>query len=237
MRWIVIALLLINLGVFVWKTSEQNEGRRAEGPQPPAAEPGAARLPMLAELDPDALRERSEDGEREGVGESSQNDTAAADGEGEQVCYTLGPFKSGDATRDSIRTWLRGRVSDVNLRQDERREIALYWVYFPPTASRDEAVARMNALKAEGITDVQVVPKGDMANAVSLGVFRKSASRDRRLREMSAKGYEPKVSNRYRTVKADWLDVLVAPPATLDAAEFGDAFPGLELNATPCKKT
>ena len=70
--------------------------------------------PHYEQLDADAIRERRKD---DAPGATS---TAASSVEGEggetptgdtRACFTLGPFKPGDAKRDSVRTWLRGRVS------------------------------------------------------------------------------------------------------------------------------
>jgi len=44
-------------------------------------------------------------------------------------------------------------------------------------------------MRAQGIEDIIVVPKGDMANAISLGVYSRTEFRDRRLKELNAKGH------------------------------------------------
>ena len=242
MKWIVMALLVANLGVLIWKTSVVEPAPQSMSTPTPRSDSGA-NLPLLSEVDAASLRARIDrqavttavaNAEPTALGDEDGPANAPAASPGTLLCYSAGPFKSGGSLRDRVRTWLRGRVSRVRLRQDERREVALYWVHFPPAASRDDANARLAELKAKGITDVQVVPKGDMANAVSLGVFSKTSSRDRRLREMKKHGYEPQVSNRYRTVKADWLDVAIEPELNFDTEEFAKAFPGVDLDSQPC---
>jgi hypothetical protein len=223
MKWIVVLLLLANAGLFGWQTYQK---KNAPPPKPepvPEQEAGTVnRLPLLSELDPTALRERNLAG-KSGSG-------AAAAG---ARCFAVGPFSTGDTNRTSVQAWLEKQGATVSTRQDERREVALYWVYFPPAASRGAAIAKVEQLRQKGVRDVLVVPKGDMANAISLGVFSKSISRDRRLVELRQKGYQPKVADRYRTVKADWLDVSVSDPDFL-SSDFSNEFPTLELKKRSC---
>ena len=52
-------------------------------------------------------------------------------------------------------------------RVDERRELALYWIFFPPFETRAAARERVADLKAKGVEDIFTINRGDMANAVA----------------------------------------------------------------------
>ena len=148
------------------------------------------------------------------------------------ACLTLGPL-AADAPVQEMSRWLTQAGATVDVRTDERREVALYWVYFPPRASRDLAVAEVERLRGEGVTDVIAVPKGDMANAVSLGVFSRTDSRDRRVREMNQRGYQPSVSPRYRVKRASWVDVS-ARADRLTKSIIQARWPDVEISPKPC---
>jgi hypothetical protein len=149
-----------------------------------------------------------------------------------RACLTLGPL-SADAPLEDMRAWLQSTGTTVDVRTDERREVALYWVYFPPRTSREKAVAEVERLRNEGITDVIAVPKGDMANAISLGVFSLTDSRDRRVKEMNQRGYQPSVAPRYRVKRATWID-LSAPLGMLPEQNIRSRWPEVELRQQPC---
>ena len=148
------------------------------------------------------------------------------------TCLTVGPLGE-DAPVDAVGEWLKGLGAEVEVRSDERREVALYWIYFPPTATRAEAVTQVERMRAEGIDDVLVVPKGDMANAVSLGVFSRTDSRDRRLKELNDKGYRPSIAPRYRTKRATWVDAS-APIGSVSPDTVRQRWPDLAVAPTAC---
>jgi hypothetical protein len=149
-----------------------------------------------------------------------------------RVCLTLGPL-SANAAVAQMRTWFEQGQASVDVHTDERREVAMHWVYFPPRGTRAVAVTEVERLRKEGVTDVIAVPKGDMANAISLGVFSRIESRDRRLKEMNQRGYQPSVAPRYGAKRATWVDVS-APSGALSDETVRARWPAVEVRRTPC---
>ena len=262
MKRVVYALLAVNLGLLTWnlltRGPERPSPQLTAAAPAPAPDDNAPTLPLLTELAKDSLRERAtaeDDGPASaeapplpepnlpappvGAGlpanppvDPAPEPTASPDPPTPRACLTLGPL--GDtAPLTEIQTWLEQRGASVDIRTDERREVALYWIYFPPVTSRREAVAQVERLREEGLSDVIVVPKGDMENAISLGVFSRTDTRDRRLRELNAKGYQPSISPRYRTTLATWMDVS-APEDTISDDAVQARWPELELVRKPC---
>lgn len=148
-------------------------------------------------------------------------------------CYSIGPLDN-DSQIAAIRTWLVAMGGNPVLRVDERRELERYWVYFPPLQSREEALQKAERMRSEGIEDVIAVPKGDMTNAISLGVFSQRASLERRLQELRKLGYEPSIMPRYRTEEASWFDVSFEEGERLSQSELSSRFPDVELAETRC---
>ncbi|MDH3413871.1 MAG: hypothetical protein OEM98_15480, partial [Gammaproteobacteria bacterium] len=78
------------------------------------------------------------------------------------------------------------------------------------------------------------VQKGDMANAISLGVFSQRISLERRLQELKKLGYEPSIMPRYRTEEASWFDVSFEEGERLSQSELSARFPDTELSDASC---
>jgi len=282
MNWVVYALLALNLGLLTWNLHTRAATGAMPAPQSGEQTSGAVnQLPLLTELDKDALRLRvtatvaaTPPSQASTAGNAAALTAAVApasttagadssatplvtnvsavlqpnpaiagstDAEGtdavvnavvSRACLTLGPL-GAEAPVADIRTWLQQAGAAVDVRIDERREVALYWVYFPPRITRKIAVVEVERLRAEGVTDVIVVPKGDMTNAISLGVFSRTDSRDRRVKEMKQRGYQPAVAPRYRVKRATWIDVSALAGALLDE-ELQSRWPAVEIQRKPC---
>ena len=149
------------------------------------------------------------------------------------LCYSIGPMLA-DEEISAMGEWLEGQGGQLELRVDERRELSLYWVYFPSLPSRAAAVERVSRMKAEGLNDIYIIPAGDQANAISLGVYSQRSSLDRRLRELKAKGYDPSIVPRYRTTKAAWFDAIFLAIYQYPATEFADLFPAIQMAPVTC---
>ena len=89
-------------------------------------------------------------------------------------------------------------------------------------------------MRSQGIEDVIAVSSGNMANAISLGVFTQRNSLERRLQELQAFGYEPLILTRYSSEKASWLDVSFDEGEGLTQKEFAARFPEAALSEASC---
>lgn len=150
------------------------------------------------------------------------------------TCFSVGPLLSDEETR-SMTDWIEANGGNGSLRVDERREVALFWVYFPPLASRQAAVERVLQMRQDDLDDIYIIPRGDMANAISLGVYSRTGSLDRRLRELRTRGYQPSVAPRYRTSRAYWFDARFPDDFVFPRESFGAAFPTAEMVPVDCR--
>ncbi len=149
------------------------------------------------------------------------------------ICYSVGPMAADEQIK-AVQNWLVKRGAKLILREAERRELERYWVYFPPLGSRDEASRKVADMRAQGVVDISVLHKGDMANAISLGMFSRRETLERRLKDLHSKGHKPAVVPRYRSVKGAWFDVTM--PKTLSADAFQNAFAKIDLRKESCAK-
>ena len=127
-------------------------------------------------------------------------------------CFLAGPWP--DVPPAEVLEWLQAHNAQVMSFQSRSSR---YRVYLGPFKNRERATQTMVSLKKDlGIQDVAWIPSGPLRDAVSLGVYLKRESVDRRLRALHALGLEPKVqpplagsslrgsTSDLRTLLTDW---------------------------------
>ncbi|MGR8920428.1 MAG: hypothetical protein ACU85V_12480 [Gammaproteobacteria bacterium] len=205
MRWLALALLLVNLGLFGWQyaTHVENRTRVALATEPlPPDTPTLVMLSELDELPASKSPEERPDPVPAGFSEVYDHVDRA------DVCVDVGPFPD-ISTRDAFRDWIRDYVAELNMRVEQVRERQFFWVYLEPTTD-EAAQAQMSSLERKGVTDIMLIRRGDLKNAISLGLFRSQDSVNRRLAEMSEKGYQPVVVPRFRAKDHYWFTAALA---------------------------
>jgi hypothetical protein len=103
------------------------------------------------------------------------------------VCLEWGAFVGGDAARAGQALEQLGLGAKLTQRKQE--EVAGFWVYIPPLASRQAAAQQAGELKRLGVDDYFVVPDDPKwRNAISLGVFKTEEAANARRDAVRAKG-------------------------------------------------
>jgi len=251
-KWVILCLVLINVVFFGWQLSRDQEVVVAGEPVPPATRSAMVnRLLLVSELDRGVLRQRrnvpspqpSAPPEQRSPAEVAKRhaDTAsvsrenalAAPLESDIECYTVGPLQNEDDI-SALSAWFSAQGSLATLRSDERREVVSTWVFLPPLESRQAANDRMQEMQAANIDDIYVIPRGDMANAVSLGLFSQKDSLERRIVQLEERGFTPSVLPRYRTVTASWFDVATSAAEPITVGVLDQIFPDLVIRQVAC---
>lgn len=223
MRLIFITLVIANLALLAWGFL-MPPGPEAEAPPDLTPNPYSdyATIYLLSELDSaKAILERSQarssssEQAKEETGDISQFPSAtptSQDGrssqeqqpehEGKLLCELVGPFEDGEQAADFVE-----RLDAIEVAA-EIKELELpagpgYWVYLLPEPSRKEALRRLAELQAKRV-DSYVIPKGDLENGISLGMFSKKLLADARVQSMRAIGLDPKVEEIERTYREIW---------------------------------
>jgi hypothetical protein len=75
-----------------------------------------------------------------------------------------------------------------------------------------------------------------MAHAISLGVYARDSSLQRRLQQLKAKGFDASVLPRYRVALVSWIDAKFTRPRDFEQQRFQARFPELQAIATSCEK-
>jgi len=235
-KWLTLLLFAANIAFMAWRLQAvpvvPDESRTVR--------PGRAtinRLLLLSEVDPSELRmRRGSEPLSVAAGNGAEVATAApGESAGGARCGTVGPLPDG-AQRERVRVWLESHGARLRLRPGKRREMVLYWIYLPPFPSRNAARRQVAELAAKGIDDIFVINWGNMADAISLGVYSRRASLERRIKELRGAGYSPRVVERTRQEKATWYDIRLEGGEALPEEAFSAEFSTLSLRESACRK-
>ncbi len=236
MKWIFYAMLLVNLGFLAWRLNYAAPPPPQLTTQEESVAGNVDRLLLLSEFDAKSLRERRR-APPSPFAENSPVAEPVADTQvptpTEPMCFSVGPLSSPDDV-ERIGAWLASQGGEASLRESERREISVFWVYFPPFPSREEALEFVARMQANEIEDIYVIRRGDMANAISVGIYSQRASTQRRLSELRGKGYEPSILPRYKTKQAAWYDARFPDGYEFPEGQFAEAFPEIEAASVRC---
>ncbi|MGE0387747.1 MAG: hypothetical protein AB7Q97_23730 [Gammaproteobacteria bacterium] len=132
------------------------------------------------------------------------------------ACQRVGPFDKAGAADAFDRFLARRGLAHRRYSEDGARR-QRFWVYLEP-ASADEAKSQIADLKRKGVQDYLLIKREGVGNAISLGVFSSQDSVNKRLAEMSGKGYKPIVVPRSDAVRLHWVDAGAANAGDLAAA-------------------
>ena len=132
------------------------------------------------------------------------------------ICLRFGPFADG-AARDAARNALSAAGVSAVTRDSPARSARGWKVAMLPLASRDEAVAMAERIKAAGISDLYVMNAGEDANSIALGRFGSEDAARRREAEVRGKGFAAQATPLGETPSQAWLDARL-PTAANQAA-------------------
>ncbi|TPD48937.1 MULTISPECIES: hypothetical protein [Thalassolituus] len=173
MRWIVYSLIVINLGIagyFITRPTEDSIARTQDGNL------GQGKTLVL-------LSEKQS-------GNLPVSQQPVRPDPGKKLCYALGPYLDDLSARvaqaRSLELGLTGLISQhkvPNLKDAE------FWVHVRPLPSRGEAMTLLRKLQARSV-DSYIITQGDLADGISLGLFRQKSSADALQKKVTGLGFE-----------------------------------------------
>ena len=150
-----------------------------------------------------------------------------------EMCFRVGPINEASDVK-AIRAWFAAKSIGVVEREGKRREVSRYWVHLPRFPDANTAKAVYQQLESNGLEDMHVVRRGNMANTLSLGVYKQRDSMERRVERLTGLGHKPVVTERFKSVRATWLDGTVSTSVALPHDAFKDAFKRHPLTFISC---
>ncbi len=245
MRLVFWFFLLLNLAFFYWQYSQPQK------PEPPLLQTGAlpsgveplvllrerglgtaGRVPQSAPAQT-ALKPLAPAGQAAAPALAPLEEKALPEPPPAIVlaCFTLGPLKD-EAEAGRMYKALLALGVKAEQRLSERQELKGYWVFLPPFKSYADARRKVLALQEKGLDDMYIMGKGEVQNAISLGLFTRKSTATARLNQVRRMDSATMMKPRYRAVKEKWLDLSVDSAQTekiADIAALADRQPGVEL--------
>lgn len=111
-----------------------------------------------------------------------------------------------------------------------------YWVYLPPEVSDAAALRRLYEVQSKKI-DSYIIPSGDLARGISLGIYSDRAEADKRMREVTDHGYQPVMKEVARAISETWVSVPSKQAESVDQRvwlEILGQYPGVEKRQNFC---
>lgn len=174
---------------------------------PPTPEPGG--LPDTGTQEPGGLpdagtQEQSADNL---VAQLPDIDLSGIDaGVGKSYCFTFGPLAE-EIMAVGLSDWFKTHRASATMRYQDEKGRQLFWMYLSPQDTRTEAMDTIRELNDRGIKDYRLINRGNLENAISLGLFSNQAAVNERLQELQQKGYKPIVVPYYDNKRLYWVDV------------------------------
>ncbi len=262
MKWLFSTLLIANLGMFIWLYPQHGSDSAALLASIPS-DVGELRL-VGEKLAPPRQRAEPELSEEAIASESRQGEDTALPDEQSQVppmiassdmaasqetlpeatteksttpvCGTLGEFeKRSQAELVSVRILAQGGKTEIT--SETSNEQAGYWVLVPPQKDRAAAINIVKQLEEAGVSDLWRFTSGELAHAISLGLFRDQERAQARSDKINEMGFESEVRPRFRENTRYWLNYRYLDPSSFRDGywrELKANFPDLERSQKPC---
>jgi len=124
------------------------------------------------------------------------------------LCVSFGPFaEKGQA--DELSNWLQEKEIQTKQRGEGGKQDQYFWIYLSARESEDEAMAAIEDLKGKGVKDFKLINKGNLQNAISLGLFSTQSAVNKRLNELKNIGYQPIIVPYHQNDSIIWVDARV----------------------------
>ena len=151
------------------------------------------------------------------------------------ACLRAGGFEERSDI-SGVQAWLESNGAEVvELRRASHREVTRHQVYLPPLEDRAKAADKVREVRARGVRDVAVIPEGPLANGISLGVFRVTGNRDRRIAALERLGFHPLSRDHFEIGHRLYLELRTAEDADGIRMAWARRFPEHTLEQVDCR--
>ncbi|MCU7843809.1 MAG: hypothetical protein KZQ93_08220 [Candidatus Thiodiazotropha sp. (ex Monitilora ramsayi)] len=264
MKWFFSILVIANLGLFIWLYPQQQKEvkpilkdqdsvgdlRLAGEPVPDVVneapddqvEMEATSPPVeppSQEMDPEPQETAS--GVDSPTDEVSVMDTTELPDQFMQAppvkqCEILGIFEKR-AEAELVSAQLRALGVSPDISSETINAQAGYWVLIPSRSTRTEAIATAKNLEAAGVADIWRFTSGELAHAISLGLFTDLERAQARKDQIAALGFDPEVRPRYRQQTRYWVTYAYTGESPLTESKWQELLkiqPQMESKPTNC---
>ena len=147
--------------------------------------------------------------------------TAQQNSLGLGACFSFGPI-ADEIQATGLHDWFSSHGGLAQLRHTDEQGRQLFWVYLSPEESRQEAMTTIRSFQDKGIRDFRLIVKGNLRNAISMGLFSSQAAVNKRLGELKKKGYKPIVVPYSDGKRVYWIDAKLPEDEAVLGKVFND---------------
>ncbi len=111
------------------------------------------------------------------------------------ICHEVGPFPD----QQTANAWLAGQSLRGEIFYKEVLTPTAYLVYYPAAKTPEQTRIQKMMLNAKGITDIWVVPDGELKSALSLGLFNDQMRAALFRNQLLQRGVPAEIKERYKS--------------------------------------
>lgn len=220
MRWVFAALVLANIGLFMWAAWYR-------------ADPGST-IPPRPLFHPELMVPLSTPGVALKSRRNEKNETPLVPAKPKMRCVGIGPFLAESV--EPAASWLAAERLEHARRSEERKVESSYWIHLGPFENRKQAEKRLKEIERLGIRDLLIMSDAQGEVAISLGLFSQADNARNRMQELADKGIAARQEVRYRSETRLWFDLRLPEPADEPVAKLRghDWGSGVEVQDSAC---
>jgi len=192
MRLIFICLLLTNIGIAAWGFLWAANGEESSVSERPAVST------IVTKVSSEEKQVPASDDVGAELGEASGNSA-------KRLCEIVGPFDDDQKASDFVER-LRSIDIPASVENLELPAGESYWLHLPPEQTVALAFKRLAELQAQGI-ESYVVGRGELKNAISLGVFTYPDLAEARAAVLTKQGLDAEIKKVQRTQVEVWVTI------------------------------
>jgi len=148
-------------------------------------------------------------------------------------CQTVGPIQDEPLAMSLMKT-LKSHAKDIQFRETRDEQTSGYLVLSPDQGSYQQAKAYAETVKAAGIDDFYVLPKGAYVGRVSLGYYRVKADAEQHQASLVTAGFDSELITKTNQQTAFWLDLETTDVNVIAAVP---ALEGINIETVSCDST
>jgi uncharacterized protein YjeT (DUF2065 family)/uncharacterized protein YheU (UPF0270 family) len=252
MKWLFFVLIVLNLGLFIWLYPQQNGEMKSTAMNHPVGDLRLVGEPISEVQESDETEESAAEKEAE-TAENLAESSVVKQGRKpakpnleqdkaeivttEKQCRTVGVFeKRSEAELISVQ--LRALGLNPEISSETSNTQAGFWVLIPARANRAEAVATAKNLEDVGVTDIWRFTSGELAHAISLGLFTDLERAQARREQIASLGFGPEVRPRFRQQTNYWVSYSFTGETPVSEGKWQELLqiePQMEINITSCE--
>jgi hypothetical protein len=232
MKYVFYALVLANLGFFLWNTGAQEAGEGEGNLRELSIPSGGAPIQLLREVPLLASDKPKDKGGSEEAGKNASKFRKSR-----ANCFLVGPRQS-QADADGLRDLLTTHTADTAVVTRLGDVADGWWLLYPRALTQEAARENRRMLAAKGIHDTWIFDNGPLQWGISLGLFDNLEKAEAAQKSLAEKDIMIEVTPRMVRGNVYWVKVPWRRPA-LELEEVVQVLnlqdPGLKIpGPVPC---